>query len=594
MCMFERIIEAIGRFIASLFRRSSEFIEDTKVESNLFKEQAKVSAINAKSTLNISMQEGAYVNYFRNRVIGEFLKVLATLVPYKYEEDSGKYIAYFVRHKRKSMMEYIKFVKTNENDKDADISYTVVNKMLSSTGITMRLGNSGDNVLVVDDAVSSCIYDSISGKKAPLYLLHVLDKRVGVGNPAFVYDAWVLTVKLISKKVDNFLSSSQNEKDVFLVNNLMSNAGIHMFMSYFKSLDNPYYRMYYKPCSLKSMSDGVKYYNSLYFNTNKITKFTFVDGSREKCHVLVNHNKRTSELSLYGATITFTGIITEEGEAAGKRFNYKLAETLLKTEDETLKRNFLFYLFSTGGIDDKDIIELNEEKDIDSSKTQDKEAVEFNKKVEPVVQKVMVDSGFKEDESGDLASADFSDFVESDVKAKYNNPNPVVPKEEEPIATSNDVKPSDLDSKPEEVVEEPKKVEEAEKVEEVKEEVKEVVRGSNAIDNLQKESSQTYINEEKKEPKVEDKPKNSSDFVRALKKEADGEATTQRPTSDYEKLESKGAEIRDINQIISKPITQWDDEDCTTILGSDFDFSKSNFSKTDVLDRVLFLSNSRK
>ena len=589
--MFERIIEAIGRFIASLFRKSSEFIEDTKVESNLFKEQAKVSAINAKSTLNISMKEGSYVNYFRNRVIGEFLKVLATLVPYKYEEDSGKYSAYFVRHKRKSMMEYIKFVKNNENDKDADISYTVVNKMLSSTGITMRLGNSGDNVLVVDDAVSSCIYDSISGKKAPLYLLHVLDKRVGVGNPAFVYDAWVLVVKLISKKVDSFLSPNQSEKDVFLVNNLMSNAGIHMFMSYFKSLDNPYYRMYYKPCSLKSMSDGVKYYNSLYFNTNKITKFTFVDGSREKCHVLVNHNKRVSELSLYGATITFTGIITEEGEAAGKRFNYKLAETLIKTDDEILKRNFLFYLFSTGGIDDKDIIELREEKDIDSSKSQDKEAVEFNKKVEPVVKKVMVDSGFKEDESGDLASADFSEFVESDVKAKYNNPNPVVPKEEEPIATSNDVKPSDLDNELEEI-EEPKKVEKVEEVKEVKE-VKEVENvGPNAIDNLQKQSSKTYIPKDE-EPKVENKP-NSSDFVRALQQEADGAATTQRPSNEVEKLESKGAKIRYINEIISKPISQWDDEDCTTILGGNFDFSKSNISKQDVLDRALYLKDNRK
>lgn len=564
--MFEQIIEAIGRFIAALFRKSGEFIEDAKVEANLMKEQARVSSVNAKSTLSVSFSEGSYVNYFRNRVIGEFLRVMSSVVPYKYEPKSGKYVVYFVRHKRKNYMEYIKFSKDTEESKNVDISYTVINRMMSSTGITSKIGNTSKKVLLVDDAVSSCIYDSISGRKAPLYMLHVLEDKVGVGNPTFVYDCWILTTKIIMKKTVAYINGGTDANDKQMIESLTSSAGIHMFMSYFQSLTNPFYRTSYGSSKINSMASAVKLYNSLHFNTNKILSFTYNKCEKNKGRVEVDQQRDRTTLSLYGAEVIFTGKITESAEMAISRFNYKFAETLLTSDDLALRRNFAFYMFSTGGIDDKDIIQLWEEDEVANSKVSDPSYTDINNRVEPVVKKVMYDSGFKEDDSGELVSKDFSEFIDAEVKQKANTPAIEVPKEVEPVYVEigGDTKVTEVPSSKDAIAE----------LHNESKSVKDEINHSQKAESLSNENS-----------------RGSKDIVSMLRSDAgfDGESVTSR--SDNVEYVAPSNSDSSVNKI-DKPIISWTFEDCMSALGgATYD---SHITKEDIISRMMFLREQGK
>lgn len=547
--MFEKVIEAIGRLLSLVFGTVGNVVDNINVEKNMIKDQVKSTTIKTKSTLNISVNGESHVNYFKNRVVGEFLRVMSALVPYEYEESSNKYVAYFVRNKRKSLMEYVKFSKNDINDTNADISYTIINKLLSSIGTTTKLGNTKDKVLLVDENTSRCMYEAISGNKAPLYLVHVLDNRIGVGNPAFVYDCWITTVKLISRRVDKYMNNElSSEEDKKLIEVLMTQAGVHMFMSYFKSLNNPFYRTFYKEANIKSIVEGVNYYNSLHFNTNTVIDFSYDSSNKINSKVEISKEKDYTVLQNYGVSLKLLGAINGPFDQVMRRFNYKFAETLLLSDDKVLRRNFLFYMFSTGGVDNKDIIELKEEELVKDAKINDKDASSFNDKVEPVVNKVMKENNFTENEEGDLESKVFESFITDNINIKSSEQSIQKPEVLAPIVLSEDL-----------------------------------------VSPTIKESSSTIKGEQKVEHKVEVE----SDIVRRLAQEANSSITVEKSTNDYDRIEKVSQDTsKSIEELLKTPITLWETEDCMKVLGSN-EKLESSITRQDILDRLMFLSSRK-
>lgn len=557
--MLEKIIDFIGRALSVIFRKSNDIIDNTKTEYGMVKQQVKVAKVNTQSTLNISISGENHVNYFRNRVIGEFLKVMSSLVSYKYDESSGKYVAYFVRYKRKFVMEYIKFSKDKIDDIESFVSYTYINKIISSTGVTTNIGKTNQKVLLVTDSISTCVYDSISGKKAPLYLVYVLGDKIGIGNPTFVYDSWVLITKLIDKKVQSYISD-KDTRDGKLIETLMSQAGIHMYMSYFRSLTNPFYRTSYLKTSITSISSAVKDYNSRHFNSNKILNFSFDYENKGDIKIEISPNKDFSIVSLYGITIKFTGVISESGQYAAERFNYKIAQSIIKTEDASLKYNFLFYMFSTGGIDDEDIVKLNEEKEIKEDNTVDSSIAVLNQRVEPVITDVMNSSNFNEGSDGDLVSRDFEEFIEQNISSKVNNSEIVVPKVDDSTMYY-----SDTLSKEERIL-------------------------SN-IESLRKESE--TLKEVIVTSKESIKVNNNTDIIRNLREQAVGDVLSERQVDTSKRLQSKFVDSSNsVKDLLNTPLIQWSSEDCMKVLGSDEPLN-ANITRQDVLERMMFLSTQR-
>lgn len=555
--MIERIIDFIGRLLSAIFRKSNDIIDNTKTEYGMIKQQAKVAKVNTQSTLSVSVSGENHVNYFRNRVVGEFLRVMSSLVVYQYEKSSGKHVAYFVRHKRRSAMEYIKFSKDRLDDKEAFISYTYINKIISSTGVTTNVGRTDQKVLLVDDAISNCVYDSISGKKAPLYLVHVLGDKVGVGNPTFVYDTWILTTKLISKKVKAYIMDS-NTRDGQLIETLMSQAGIHMYMSYFRSLSNPFYRTVYGKGTINTIVEAIKDYNGRHFNVNKILNFSFDYENKGGVRVDIDPSREFTTLHLYGVTIKFTGVISEVGENAARRFNYKFAESLLKSEDLDLRVNFLFYMFSTGGIDDQDIVRLNEQEQIEGAKTSDPAVTALHQRVEPAVKTVMEASNFEEGPDGDLASRDFEEFIQQDVQAKSKVGEVVVPKVDEVLVTYADTYATDQ-----------------------------------TTDSRIKSDNQR-IDSEVKVTQASNTTDDRSDFVRRLEEEATGNTSGQRQVQESERAETIVVDdSKSFNELMNTPLTQWTSEDCMKVLGSEQPLN-ANITREDVLQRMMFLTTQNK
>lgn len=558
--MIEKIIDFIGRVLSALFRKSNDIIDNTKTEYGMMKQQAKVAKVNVQSTLSVSVSGEGHVNYFRNRVVGEFLRVMSSAVTYRYEQSSGKHVAYFVRHKRKMVMEYIKFSKDRIDDREAEISYTFINKIISSTGVTTNIGRTDKKVLLVDDAISNCIYDAISGKKAPLYLVHELGNKVGVGNPTFVYDCWIMTTKLITKKVQAYLLDSKT-RDGQLIETLMSQAGIHMYMSYFRSLSNPFYRTVYGKGSINTVVEAIKDYNSRHFNTNKVLNFAFDYDNKGGIRVEVDPSREFTTIHLYGVSIKFTGVITETGQYAERRFNYKFAESLLKSDDLDLRLNFLFYLFSTGGIDDEDIVKLNEQQELEGARGSDPHVASLHQRIEPVVATVMQSSNFSEDSDGDLSSRDFEEFIQQDVQTKSKAKELVIPKVDERVVTYETVVPTDT-------------------------------RTNSTIEGLRQESQN--LKEVAVASQTESVNTDNSDIVRRLQEQATGEATIQRQTEQATKLETITVDnSKSITELLKTPLTQWTSEDCMKVLGSDEPLN-ANITRQDVVERMMFLSSRDK
>lgn len=535
--MFETIIDFIGNLLSSIFGRFADFIEDRKVSLNMMKEQVSQTKTQTTSTLSVSISENSHVNYFRNRVIGEFLKVIVSLIPFKYDCESNKYVSYFVRRKNRSTMEYIKFSKNKENDTDADVSYTYINKVISKTGVTTNIGNTSQTVLLVTDVVSNCIYDAISGYKSPLYLCNVLDDAVNIGNPTFIIDCWVLMVRAINISVSRYFSDNSSIEHK-KVNILMEQAGMHMFMSYFKSIKNPFYRELYKQSSISSISEAIKVYNSLHFNTNKIVGFSFKENSSNSCSIEYSDNDKFTFINAYGITLKVTGIIRDTKETVFKRFNHKLSESILKSNDHALVRNFVSYVLSTGGIELEDINTILTEEDYinnNQDSYQDTSMSNMNDSIEQAVDKVMEDSNFKEDENGDLVSIDFKSFIDTDVKTKVKSKQTVIPKEDSPII---------------------------------------VLRNDNRVVN---NNSIPIV-------KHDD---SNEDIVRKL------HSMTTGKESNLERPEISEKSVKYVSQCITKPLVQWSLDECKEALEYNYIFD-SDINRSDVIDRMLFLSRNSK
>lgn len=548
--MFERIVEWIGNFLSSIFRKGGDIMDDARVEANMFKEQARATKTKTAATFNISISGESHVNYFRNRVIGEFLRVMVAFVPYKYDNTTGRFVVYFVRNRRRSVVEYIKFSKPTMECKNADISYTVINKIISSTGMTTDIGNTQDKVLHINDMVSTCIYDSIDSKKAPLYLVHDLDGDIKVGNPTFVYKCWVVMCKLIIRRVDAYCNRPEGtpSKDSELIEKLMTQAGIHMFMSYFRSIDNIFYKNCYRTATINKIVDAINRYNDNHFNVNKITKFSY-EPDTNRCSVEVSEDKKFSIFNLQGVTIKFSGVITETGDAAMRRFNYKLAEVLLRAEDEVLKRNFLFYIFSTGGIEDNEIVKLQEEQE--QSKTySDFIITNLNERVEPTVGLVMADSGFKENVDGDFSSKVFEQAADTEVAMESNTE-----KIAAPIILPPTVTPIE----------------------------------NSKIDKLKEESQSIRIEESTTIPKI---GSNRLDPVNVLRQDTGDSGVSQKPETSKGIMDSIVEEDVDFRDLRSIPLAQWTSEDCLAMLGSDESLD-NGVTRQDIVERMMFLSNKK-
>ena len=551
--LLEKIIDIIGRLLSKIFGRLDDIKNDVQVKTNKSKEQINVAKTQTKSTLNISISGEQHVDYFKGRVIGEFIKVLASYVPYRYEQSSKKYVAYFVRKRNRNVIEYIKFSKDSKESKSVDISYSYINKLISKNGIRSEMGNTTDSTLVLDSDVISGISYAVSGKKSPYYLCFVEPKKtVEVGNPTFIVDSWLSVMNLIKVLTNNYFKDF-NSKQYKEVEGLMQRAGFHMVMSYFKSVKDPYYRTAYRTCHLKTIVDAIKDYNSLHFNSNKITNFTYdKDYIREKPNFSMREDGFT--VRGYGICVTYTGKPIVNESKAFEEYGYKLASFIAKNNDKDLCFNFIFYIISTGGIHDADIVELKElYKEV--SKETDSSIVEVNNSVEPEVSTIMEESNFIEDEDGDLTSKLFESTISDNVKAKASTIEPAsIPEVMEPI------KVKDISIKEEEVKTEDTFVSP----------VKAMIEEAKVV---QKEDT----SEEEHSIKPKEFNTNSLDMISALKQ------TVEEDTD----VKVVGG-IKKVSEVISKPPVDWTLEECKEILKGEYYFD--TIKREDVIDRMLFLS----
>lgn len=539
--MIEELMEKIARFISNFFRRAGEKVEDSKLEYNMSRTQMKDTKANVKSMLKVSVSEKTTINYFENRVIGELLKLVSYVVEYKYEAKTKTYVAYLVRRKKKNTMEYIKFYKYNEQDTDANITYTLINRIISNKGVTVDIGNTKDTNLVVTPEISRCLYDSITPDKAPLYLVHVLNDEINIGNPKYVYECWVLMCKVISNKVERYRVDVALQKQV---DKLVDRAGIHLFMSYFKTTNNPFYKKYYSYNEINDLLGAVIDYNSRHFNTNKILDFYYDGNNKTKGIIKSATDKSISHISLYGVNIKVSPALNSNTDINIKSLNYKFANVLLKSEYKEIRDNFLFFIYSTGGIDDEDIIELKEQELFGKNKYTDDVINEMNNTLEKDVETIMSESGFTEGENGEYSSEEFKSYIDALV---------------EDLSNSNDTSYPTAEYIVYEPVREPLFEEQEEYVSPTKEEVKETT--------------------------VED------DIVKRLEVDATGRSTVSNEDTKSNLVDSIVEEEKSIEDIIKIPLIQWTKEDCVKMIGTDMKLE--NISKQDIFDRMMFLSEKK-
>lgn len=582
--MFEKIVEAIGRFLSKLFGGFGDTFIDMKVNSSMAKNQAKAATLQAKSTLSISMSEESLVNYFSNRVVGEFLKILASVSPYKYEESSNSYVAYFVSRRNKNNIHYIKFSKKDLDDRDADVAFTYINKMISKTGLTSKLGNTKDNSLLVDDVVTSCVYNAISGTKAPMYLCHYIPGgNVDIGDGSFFIDTWMLTVKAINMDVEKYFRDS-NCSEYKNVERLMTQAGMHLYMSYFKSTGNPFYRTSYLETETNTIVKAVKLYNQEQFNVNKIVSISFDKSSRISPVVKSVPGKNRFIIEAYGLSVTFTGSTSDDGVTAFQKFNYKLAESLAKSSNINLRRNFIFYVLSTGGT-----VSINGNED-STQYNNDRVMTQYNANVEPYVKKVMDSANFVEDDNGDLASKDYTTFIEAEVKEKAKDKNPTIPEPSAPIISEKapdivisdyvDAISSSVDSMDNDAVG-TNEIDKPIRSRVVTDGTNPELKSNSVIDSL-KESSEKVV--DSKVRKVEDESTYTGEnYIKTLHDQADSvDSTTEGD-------DTKSDEVKYISKVNTKPIIKWTLEECKEALKGDYVFD-TGFTKDDVKDRLIYLS----
>lgn len=409
--MIEAIIVAISNFFSKILRTYKKV--NTTVVNAVDNVNTQIySAKNTiSSTVSITLSNVSHINYFKNRVIGEFLRIIVELVSYVYDNESDKYVVYLVRRNTKLTMEYIKLSKDKEDSKDADITYTIINKLISKRGTTTYVGNTSQVVLNVTDAVSDCLYSALEEGKAPLYVVNVLDNiNMSVYHTTYYNECWIIASKLIKRRVNTYIKIPI-EDDIKFIDSLVQMAGTHLFMSYFKSVDNPFYRMYYKDTDNNSIVKSINDFNSKVYNTDKILDISY-DSSDKSDAILTRINTSNNYiLKYYGIIIKFTSKTisnTTTAKSIMDRFNYKLSEEILKSNDKIIRDNFLFYIFSTGIAST-----LLSKDDISKEIPSDVIINDINDSVENTVIEDMNELGFKEDDSGSFISKLFKESVES-------------------------------------------------------------------------------------------------------------------------------------------------------------------------------------
>jgi hypothetical protein len=424
--MFERIIYFIGRCLSNIFGFVSSIKDNITVETNMMKNQVKSTTIKTKSMINVSISEDSHINYFNKRVITEFLKVIASLLEYKYNKDSNLYVVYLVRKKNKYNIEYIKFTRDNKESKITNITYTYINKLISTTGISVNIGRTDKDILNIDENVIKCVLDSINTNKSPLYILYNINDNIEIGNDNFIYDCWVLTSKIILHKTESYF----NNKSYFNeVEYLTKKAGLHVVMSYFKSINNIFYNNIYKQSNIKTIVDIITEYNSL--NTTKygILDFYYSKSSKDRFKYEIVKNNNYTIIGSYGLYLRLDGIIENPNITLFDKIGLELFNTILNTKDFNLSKNIISYLFSIGNMSEDDINKIKEEIDISGPKYQDRGMEELNSKVEKPLDIVMEYNKFTENEEGDFESELYKnkkEFYLKDIISNNNIINPVI------------------------------------------------------------------------------------------------------------------------------------------------------------------------
>lgn len=430
--MLESIVDFIGRLLSKIFgifTKIGDGVEDVRRATS----GAGKVVSQAKTTLSVSVTGESHVNYFRGRIVGEFIKVLSLFAPTKYDPKTGAYVAYFMRKSTKTCVEYLKFYKDTETSDVTHIAYYRQNKLISKKGTTFLLGTNDSSNLSTDDNVIKCVSETLSGR-APMYLCHEEPRvNVSVGSPMFFTGIWAVTIRAVQNRVQKYLDGDEEvKKDV---ESITSKAGLHLFMSFFKSFKEPMMDAGYGKCSITRVADGVTNYNKGHFNTQKILEFKY---SKEATGESISAIEGSKDVKLvyHGTELRVTNCSTNETpKVLATRLNRKVADSLLLSDDRNLARNFLFFIMATGVSDMADIIHECRTEMNDAVGYPDAEVDTLNENVEPVVTKVMYDTGFTVDDKGEFVSDVFKRETDVYMSSMVRPENDTVPDSDVVIET---------------------------------------------------------------------------------------------------------------------------------------------------------------
>lgn len=538
--MIERIFTAIGRFFSSIFSFFGDKVEDVKISTANTKQQVKSAAKNISHSFSVNNT----TNYYKNRIIGEFLRFIAGYLTYNFDKEVSTYSAYLVRHPSKFTMEYFSFMKYKKEDKVVYISYTVINSIISKTGVTYNIGSTEDKVLAVKDFMSKSIYNAISKKKAPLYVCS--STKDTVGDVKFVYDNWIYMTRLI---VDlSFVEGHGPTQD------LMNIAGFQLVMSYFDSLKDKWFENVYKPSTMKKLYDFVEYYNSLAFNQNKIISFNY---DKEYRSVSKAEGKTIIH---YGIIIEYADELTKSSLKPIESYSYKFIDTMLKTRDMQLYRNFLVFVIATGSVHCPELTKITEEDD--KPVASDEIVNKMNDFVEEDINTEMKKAGFDfKDDNSDAESQVFETTMDGYVDQSFNITFSKLPK-----PSVNTVELEDSSNTPEKVFRRRQKTKDS------------------AIRFDIKDSDKIVVNEV--EHSTIQKP-DSYDVIEKLKSEANKEYTTQNDTTSSVK-ETVPTNIT-VESIMKKNLIDWTYDECLFALNNLK--PDSGIRRFDVIQRLQYLES---
>lgn len=441
--MLVKIVSYIAKFFFSIFnviKESSDAVLDASTQTKQQITSVKKETVEA---FKLIVDPSTHINYFEVRAVGEFLRAVALVIRYEYDNKLGYWIAYLIRHKNKHTTEYIKFSKQNESDDICTITYTTINKTLSKKGVTTDIGTTSDDNLSLSRQVINMLYDSLSYRKAPLYLTHYINDNIYVEDKMFLYDCWVLVNQIIENKVQSFLSGTDSSLTDD-IDNFSRKAGAHYFMSFFNCFTNGYYYLQFQNTVKYDIVDTIKKYNEVPFHKNKIVSLSYNEKERGIAGRLeYNADDKTTTLINHGMIVVVTGMVNNI-----ENVNYSISQFLFKNGDKELSKAYLFFLLSTSSLDNTKVFYDNISGSVKPSSVSDVVAEIMNEEVTKVIASDMESLSFKSNANNEFESTEFEEMVDATVKLRLASNDMSLPELKEPIAITKVAEPKKEEEAP--------------------------------------------------------------------------------------------------------------------------------------------------